>query len=178
MSPCRSPADVSLKFGVYYSGAVHELVPDEWKDVLKVASILQTHNLYTQAMNKLDNIPFDPVSKAELAHLCDVKKWLRPAYEEICLRGPALEVEEALRIGWGSAYKLIKIREQKFLKSLTLCHTSNAETEPVCKASRTSDLVYPDRPDNEFQETLDASLFRAFKDISEHYLAALRGTFQ
>lgn len=148
------------------SGDQSEIDTNAWKDVLKVSSILQVHDLYNTAVIRLNDAPLEPVTKAQLGNLYDVKRWLRPAYEALCARGEALTVEEGEKIGWGHAFKLLKIREIKFMKSLTLCHKLK-ETDTVCKASQTSDIIFPDKPDEEFQETLDACLIKAFQDIGQ-----------
>jgi len=141
-----------------------EVEMNAWKDVLKVASILQTHDLFATAVAKLDDAPLDPATRAQLANLCEVREWLRPAYEALCSRGEALTLDEGRIIGWGPAFKILKIREIKFQKSLRLCHRMNT-TDTICKASQSSDIIFPDKPDDGFQETLDACLIRAFQDI-------------
>ncbi|KLO08703.1 hypothetical protein SCHPADRAFT_858756 [Schizopora paradoxa] len=149
---------------LYHAGDQNEIETNAWKDVLKVASILQVQDLYNTAVVRLDDVSLEPVSKAQLGNLCDVKRWLRPAYEALCTRAEALTVEEGEKIGWGPAFKLLKIREIKFMKSLTLCHKLK-DTDTVCKASQTSDIIFPDKPDEGFQETIDACLIKAFQDI-------------
>ena len=137
---------------------------DEWKTVLKISSLLKADKLHDLAVRRLDASTTDPVTRLELAQNYGIKSWLREAYRSLATRATPLEVDEARRIGWSNALKLARIRESKFMRSMTVCHQSKGN-KTSCTRSQRSDLIYPEAPDKSFQSSLDESILIAYHDV-------------
>jgi len=63
------------------------------------------------AIAAIDNIEQDSVDRIDLARLCNVQKWLLPAFSQLCLRKESLTAKEADRLEIETYADLCKVRE-------------------------------------------------------------------
>jgi hypothetical protein len=73
-----------------------------------------------RAIKELSKVELSTMNKILLARECNVVDWLLSGYQEI-IRRPAhacIELEEAERLGWETAFRLLKVREA-FLVNVT-----------------------------------------------------------
>ncbi|KAG8943589.1 hypothetical protein FRC03_002430 [Tulasnella sp. 419] len=91
---------------------VPKVDPQEWKNVIRLATMWEHEQLRQFAIDQIDQLALPSIELFDLGMKCRVEKWLKPALVEMCLRSSPLGLEEAGRLGTQFFVELTKIREK------------------------------------------------------------------
>ena len=85
----------------------------EWMDLLSIAHTYGLERVYCRALAEIENIDVtnDPVKRLLIAKQLNIKKWLAPAYVELCTRTDPIKVSEAEKLGVYTYVTLMTSRE-------------------------------------------------------------------
>ncbi|TFK23599.1 hypothetical protein FA15DRAFT_459035 [Coprinopsis marcescibilis] len=92
----------------FYSGN-QELSTEEWISVLRVSSKWLFVHMRIIAIEHLTAVDMDPIDRACLAKELHIRSWLASSYEKLLMRPEMFTKEEAARIGWEVAIRMVGI---------------------------------------------------------------------
>ncbi|TFK74680.1 hypothetical protein BDN72DRAFT_833209 [Pluteus cervinus] len=107
-----------------YKGVSISLETDEWKSILKLATLWEFTELRESAIDSLASIITDPVDKVVMSKEYQIDGWLLPALNALAQREKAISFEEAGKIGYETAFKLTALREIPQSKSPAYAQSS------------------------------------------------------
>ncbi|KAG8943471.1 hypothetical protein FRC03_002472 [Tulasnella sp. 419] len=84
---------------------------DQWKAVLKVATLLDHEELRQFAIGKIDDLKPPPLDLILLSRSCNVTKWWTQGCIDLCMRPQSMTAEEGTQLGIGLFADLFRIRE-------------------------------------------------------------------
>ncbi|KAG8924916.1 hypothetical protein FRC02_010101 [Tulasnella sp. 418] len=125
---------------------------DEWKAILHLSTMWSFEELREHAIREIESIKPPPVDLILLARRCQVEKWLRPAYLELCKRPETITADEGRLLGIDLFAALCHIRERRCLMGahdlqLMCPHCNHSNTAGRChRCNRAS--VYQQRCHN------------------------------
>jgi hypothetical protein len=83
----------------------------EWISALRLSTMWELLDIRALAIKALSELNMSAVDKVTLARECKVTEWLLVGYEEIAKREKTITNEEAERLGWQAAFRLLRARE-------------------------------------------------------------------
>ncbi|KAG8925638.1 hypothetical protein FRC02_009525 [Tulasnella sp. 418] len=110
---------------------------DQWKAVLKVATLLNHEELRQFSIGKIDDLKPPPLDLILLSRKCNVAKWWTQGCIDLCMRPQSMTAEEGTQLGIGLFADLFRIREGRkssycsYCQNLTVtinCSYCNATT--------------------------------------------------
>ncbi|KAG8921816.1 hypothetical protein FRC02_012338 [Tulasnella sp. 418] len=91
---------------------VPEVDPQQWKAVVRLATMWEHEQLRQFAIGKIDELNMSSIELFDIGTKSRVGKWLKPALVEMCLRPSPLGLDEGKRLGIRFFVELTKIREK------------------------------------------------------------------
>jgi hypothetical protein len=102
-----------------YASTNVKLTPQEWISVLKLSTMWEFVDIRERAIQELNllkgEMGMGSIEKIEYARCFDLKEWLLEGYTELLKRAMTITNDEAERLGWKTAAKLLLLREQYLL---------------------------------------------------------------
>ncbi|PPQ63759.1 hypothetical protein CVT24_004268 [Panaeolus cyanescens] len=141
------PHDFDCLLSVFYPRSFDSLDRStaEWVSILSLSTRWSFADIRQSAVNHLaPRGVTTAIDKIVLGTKYDVREWLAPAYEEVCLRERALDVEEGARLGSERVVKIFKLRVEFGLET-GLGMGTGSEGEP-CVDGEAQSRVPNDAP--------------------------------
>jgi hypothetical protein len=123
-------------YGLYSASA------DGWRSILLLADMWRFDTIRKLAIEKLGEIPLDPVDQLEISNRFKIEsKWSANAMKALCARKELLTNDEVLRIGVMTSLKIARTREgsfkaqvQSIKAEMERCKIAKREVEQMLKA--------------------------------------------
>jgi len=88
-----------------------EMSIEEWSEGLRIATMWRFDSLRRFMIQELDPRVEDPITRLELAEICEIREWLVPAFARLCVRSEPFTTEEARRIGYERVLHAWRVRD-------------------------------------------------------------------
>jgi hypothetical protein len=120
-----------------------KLTQQEWISVLKLCTMWEFTDIRERAIQELSKKEVDmgTVEKIECGKNYEVKEWVLDGYVELLRRDETLTDQEAERLGWKTAAKLLLLREQ-YLSSTISSHYSPIISQSCERCGRCNGDLY------------------------------------
>jgi hypothetical protein len=83
----------------------------EWQSVLKLATMWELIGMRTLAIQQLDKLKLSAIDKVLLGKEYKVPCWLPGGYEELVKDPATISNEDAKKLGWKTAARLLRVRD-------------------------------------------------------------------
>jgi len=111
-----------------------KLTQQDWISVLKLCTLWEFTDIRERAIQELlkEEIKMGTIEKMECGKSYQVQEMLLGGYAELLKRTETITAEEAERLGWRTAAKLLLLREEYLSTTITSQHSSISRTCGQC----------------------------------------------
>jgi hypothetical protein len=142
------------------------LTREEWTSVLKLSTMWELLDIRTRAIKELSNI--SAVDKVLLGRECSVTEWVIDGYLVMTKASYSIAQEDAGRLGWETAFRLLRVREEFLMKM------ADKQQTHVCGDQTRTLVGYC----NTCKKTISSTTRPLEDDLQQHdFMASLRYEF-
>ena len=129
---------------------------DDWVAVLRLSILWGFEKMRISAMEKLESLVTDVVTKLLLGLEHHIEPWFKTSVETVVKRDRAPSEYEVQRLGWDISFKIMRIRETR----LRYCEATVGKRKKMsvvcqrCKLMSGMDLLYP--TEQQVKDKIDA----------------------
>jgi len=100
---------------------------DVWVSVLRLAGMWEFHEIRKFAVDVLDGIGLSAIDKVLYGEEFNATRWLSEGYEALVKDEATISNDDAARLGWKTAARLLRVRELLATTQLAFRHSKQAE---------------------------------------------------
>ncbi|OSC96839.1 hypothetical protein PYCCODRAFT_1399737 [Trametes coccinea BRFM310] len=142
-------------------GARRSLTKEQWLSALKLADMWHFDEVRAKAVDELRRLVPRHAERVHLARVYRISGWVEPALKEL-VKQDALSADDLQFLGWGTAAKLLEIRENVIFRESCAC-SCNYCTHAHGALSHSAHALAGYRP-----ATVTAASLRRSTDFSTH----------
>ena len=144
------------------------LTRSEWESVLRLSTIWELLDIRTRAIKELSMLNMSAVDKILLGRECSVTEWVVNGYLVMAKASFSIDEEDARRLGWETAFRVLRVREEFLVKM------AKKQQTHVCGDQTRNLLGYC----NTCKKTIPSASRPLVEDLREHdFIGNLRQEF-